>query len=49
MSGGSFNPARSFVPALISGNLTSLWIYIAALIVGAVLAVFTWRLFRKVD
>lgn len=36
--GASMNPARSIAPALVSGNLVNLWIYIAAPILGAVLA-----------
>ena len=41
--GASMNPARSLSPALVSGNLQSLWLYIVAPIFGAVLAVLTWR------
>lgn len=37
--GASMNPARSLAPALIANNLTSLWIYLAAPLVGALLAV----------
>lgn len=47
ISGGSFNPARSIGPALISGNFSALWIYILAPTIGAVLAVFTWRALSK--
>lgn len=47
ISGGSFNPARSFAPALVSGNLTALWIYIMAPTLGAVLAMLIWKLFNK--
>lgn len=36
--GASMNPARSIAPALISGNLESLWIYIAAPIIGSLIA-----------
>ena len=43
ISGASMNPARSLAPALISGHLTSVWIYIAAPIAGASLAAFTSR------
>lgn len=38
ISGASMNPARSISPALISGNLESLWIYIIATISGAICA-----------
>ena len=43
ITGASMNPARSIAPALVSGNLTHLWIYILAPIIGAVLATYTWR------
>jgi aquaporin NIP len=39
ITGASMNPARSIAPALVSDNLQHLWLYIAAPIVGAVLAV----------
>ena len=38
VSGASLNPARSIGPSLISGNMSNLWIYIIAPILGAVLA-----------
>jgi aquaporin Z len=37
--GASMNPARSLAPALVSGHLEHVWIYIVATIVGAVAAV----------
>lgn len=43
ISGGSFNPARSLAPAVISGNIHSLWIYILAPIAGAISASFCWN------
>lgn len=46
-TGASMNPARSIAPALISGHLEHLWIYIVATILGAVLASFTWKFFKK--
>jgi aquaporin Z len=39
VSGASMNPARSLGPALVSGHLQSLWIYLLAPIVGALLAI----------
>lgn len=42
ISGASMNPARSIAPAIISGNLQHLWIYILAPVVGAVLAIGCW-------
>ncbi len=38
ITGASMNPARSIGPALASGNFESLWIYIVATTLGAVLA-----------
>jgi aquaporin Z len=39
ISGASMNPARSMAPALVSGRLDGLWIYLAAPLLGALLAV----------
>jgi aquaporin Z len=33
------NPARSLAPAIISGHLGHLWIYLTATVLGAFLAV----------
>ena len=44
ISGASMNPARSLAPALVSGRLEHLWIYLAAPVAGAVLAVPACRL-----
>lgn len=41
--GASMNPARSFAPAIVSGHLEHLWIYIVAPIAGAALAISTWK------
>lgn len=37
--GASMNPSRSLAPALVSGHLESLWVYLTAPILGALLAV----------
>ena len=47
ISGASMNPARSIAPALISGHLQSLWVYIAAPLLGAALAVPCWHATRS--
>ncbi len=43
VSGASINPVRSIAPALVSGHLEHLWIYIVAPIIGAILAVPVWN------
>jgi aquaporin Z len=37
--GASMNPARSLAPAVISGHLEHLWIYLTATVLGALVAV----------
>ena len=44
VSGASMNPARSLAPALVSGHLEHLWIYLVATVLGALLAVPLFRL-----
>jgi aquaporin NIP len=41
--GASMNPARSIAPAVLSGQLQHLWIYLAAPLLGAGLAVLGCR------
>ncbi|MEX1170816.1 MAG: aquaporin [Chloroflexota bacterium] len=42
-TGSSVNPARSIGPALVGGDLSKLWIYLVAPIVGAVVAALVYR------
>lgn len=44
--GASMNPIRSISPAVVSGHLEHLWIYLTAPTIGAVLAIFVWRFIR---
>ncbi|MGB5025169.1 MAG: aquaporin [Saprospiraceae bacterium] len=46
ISGASMNPARSLAPAIISGNLNTLWIYLLAPLVGTIGAAYMFRLFK---
>jgi MIP family channel proteins len=43
LTGGSFNPARWFGPALVGNHLSDAWAYIFGPIVGALLAVAVYR------
>jgi aquaporin Z len=47
ITGASMNPARSIAPAVISGNTSSLWIYILAPTLGAILASLTWKFMKE--
>jgi aquaporin NIP len=46
ISGASMNPARSTGPALVSGNLHALWLYLVAPICGASLAALAYQFVR---
>jgi len=46
VSGASMNPARSLGPAVVSGHLHFLWVYIAGPILGAMAAVPVWQITR---
>jgi aquaporin NIP len=47
--GASMNPARSLSPAIVSGHLEHLWIYLAGPAIGAALAVPMCCAFRERD
>jgi len=46
ITGASMNPARSISPAIVSGHLEHLWLYIVAPILGALLAVLSCKLVK---
>jgi aquaporin Z len=45
--GASMNPARSLGPAVVAGRLDVLWLYLAAPVLGALVAVPCWNLTRS--
>lgn len=47
ITGASMNPARSIAPAIVSGHISELWIYILAPIIGALLASLTWKYMKN--
>ena len=46
ITGASMNPARSLGPALVSGHLQYVWIYLTAPVLGAILACPICRLIK---
>ena len=46
ITNASMNPARSFAPNIISGNIDGLWLYMVAPILGALLAVASCKLVK---
>ena len=46
ISGASMNPARSLAPALVSGKVHALWLYLLAPILGTSLAALAYQLIR---
>ncbi|MEO1032224.1 MAG: aquaporin [Bacteroidota bacterium] len=49
MTKASMNPARSLAPAVVSGNLQHLWLYLSAPVIGALLAVMSCKLVKEDD
>jgi aquaporin Z len=45
--GASMNPIRSLSPAVVSGHLEHLWVYLTAPTLGAVLAVLVWSSLKE--
>jgi len=46
ISGASMNPVRSLAPALVSGNLHALWVYLLAPVIGASLGALAYQFVR---
>jgi aquaporin NIP len=46
ISGASMNPMRSAAPALVSGDLHALWVYIVAPVIGASVGALAYQLVR---
>jgi aquaporin NIP len=46
ITGASMNPARSLAPALVSGNLDDLWIYLTAPLLGAAAGALAYQAVR---
>ena len=49
ISGASMNPARSLAPAIVSGHVQQLWIYLIAPPIGALLGVLGCRCVREAN
>jgi len=47
VSGASMNPARSLGPALVSGDLHALWLYLVAPVIGASLGALAYQFVRS--
>jgi aquaporin NIP len=47
ISGASLNPARSLAPALVSGELGSMWIYLTAPVLGALAGALVYDALRS--
>ena len=44
--GASMNPIRSISPAVVSGHMEHLWVYLTAPTVGAIMAVLVWNILK---
>jgi len=49
MTNASMNPARSLGPALVSGHIENLWLYLTAPVLGALAAVLSCKLVKDDD
>ena len=46
VTGASMNPARSFGPALVSGEWTDFWVYVAGPLTGALVGALLYQAVR---
>jgi glycerol uptake facilitator-like aquaporin len=49
ISGASMNPARSLAPALVSGHLDHLWVYLTAPFLGGLIGMWLFRILGEVS
>ncbi|UPM56146.1 MIP/aquaporin family protein [Gottfriedia acidiceleris] len=47
ITGASMNPARSLAPAIVSGNVSTLWIYLIATTLGAIAATYIYKIIQE--
>jgi aquaporin Z len=47
ISGASMNPARSLAPAMLSGQVQHLWVYLTAPFIGMIIAIPIHRILKK--
>lgn len=47
VSGASMNPIRSLAPAVMSGHLEHIWVYLTAPIAGALMGVGVWNVMKE--
>lgn len=45
--GASMNPIRSIAPAVVSGHIEHLWLYVLAPVSGSIVAVFSWMTLKQ--
>jgi aquaporin NIP len=46
ISGASMNPVRSLAPAIVSGHVEHLWIYLTAPFLGGITGMLCWKIMR---
>ena len=47
VSGASMNPIRSLAPAVVSGHMEFVWVYLLAPVIGAGVGVVGWGVVRE--